>query len=162
MDELTFSHFAILGICVDINKGKKAIHQIVNEINSFVTPTKISNLYKRDSQEHIHPKKTELICALKISTNLVLKDLSEALNNLKNKYNDCFVYLLVFDKEINIIPGLTIPNPILVSDSVLLRCAAEVWDNYEHPILGQSLNEIRDSIRVNDKVEFYSQGISIF
>ena len=162
MDDLILSHFSIIGICVDINKGKKIINELVKEINSFVTPIKISNVYKRDIHEHINSKKTELICALKITTNLKSKELAETLDHLKDKYNDCFVHLLVFDKDINIIPELTLPNPILVSDHVILRCAAEVWENYEHPILGQSLNEIIDSIRVNDKVEFYSQGLSIF
>jgi 7,8-dihydro-6-hydroxymethylpterin-pyrophosphokinase len=66
--------------------------------------------------------------------------------------------LLVFNKDVIMLPNQTLPHPLMVSDTVLLRCASEVWGDYEHPILAQTLNEIVDSNRFFDKVEFYSQG----
>jgi hypothetical protein len=55
-------------------------------------------------------------------------------------------------------PRLTLPYPLLHQDPLIIRCAAEAWGQYEHPIYLKSLSEMARSAQNAKTAEFHMQG----
>ncbi len=69
--------------------------------------------------------------------------------------------LLAYDELVVLSPQLTLPNPSLHADALIVRCAAEVWPEYEHPIMQKTLREIAAKSPPAVDAEFYLQGKSL-
>lgn len=155
------THLILIGLLVDITRGQKMVRQLTNEMNSIVSFHSVSTIYKRNTSQKKYGHSSELICVFKAMTSFGPEQISMALQSLQTKHQGTRALLLSYDKKVQLIPELTLPHPILIQDRALLRCSSEVWGDYEHPILGQTLNEIVSSNNVFDDVEFYSQGSAI-
>jgi hypothetical protein len=68
------------------------------------------------------------------------------------------IRFLAYDSLVLMSPTLTLPDPALYKDIGILRCSAEIYGNYRHPILNKSLNEILSTVKSFEYIEFYSQG----
>ena len=66
--------------------------------------------------------------------------------------------LLVFDELVVLAPQITLPNPSLHTDLLVVRCAAEAWPDYEHPIIQKSLREIAAQSPPPLDSQFFLQG----
>jgi len=151
----------MIGLLVELNRGQKIVRQITNEMSSIVSFLSVSSIYKRGSSNHRLGQSAELICVFKASTTLDLEQISKALSSVQAQHSGTQILLLCYDKNVQMLPALTLPHPALIQDKVLLRCSSEVWGGYEHPILGQTLSEIVNINGTFDDVEFYSQGSAI-
>lgn len=49
--------------------------------------------------------------------------------------------LLCYENFLNMTPNLNLPHPDLQADPLLIRCSAEVWPEYEHPVFQKSMRE---------------------
>ncbi len=154
-------HFALVGLLVDLTRGQREIKQITNELGSILNLQSVSCIYKRDSTSTNSTLYSELVCTFRVSTSMGSLETQQTLQKISEKYQGAEILLLSYNKDVLMLPGQTLPHPNLIKDSVLLRCSSEVWGEYEHPILGQTLNEIVDSNRILEKVEFYSQGSAL-
>ena len=106
---------------------------------------------------------SELILVMKIKTHKsdlelfrFLKQKEKNRGQLQQMRSESFI-MLAFDQMTRMVPGQNLPNVLLHSDRLILRCAAEAWGSYEHPVLGKTLNEIVKSEKEIAGVEFFSQ-----
>lgn len=105
---------------------------------------------------------------LRLNTALEMNELFDGLQTLEGNRDVAFggtqenLLLLSYDQEIRMMPGENLPSPKLHTDTLTLRCAAEAWGDYRHPVLGQTLQEL---VRLSDPlkhVEFFAQGRILF
>jgi 7,8-dihydro-6-hydroxymethylpterin-pyrophosphokinase len=68
------------------------------------------------------------------------------------------LHLLAFGQSVILDSRLTLPSPRLFEDSLILRCAAEAWGSYEHPIMQKTLEDLAQFAVTNLNVEFYSKS----
>jgi hypothetical protein len=118
--------------------------------------TSSSSVYKRDLEFGVNNFNSELVMALRLEIPIGHQELHQILKNLSPG-----ITLLAYDQEVHLFPGKSLPHPDLHQDSLTLRCAAEAWGTYEHPVLGQTLNEIVRSHDKFEKVEFFAQGRAV-
>ncbi len=71
------------------------------------------------------------------------------------------LHLMAFDDVTLMTPGLTLPHPELhVTPQWLVPCV-EVWGQYVHPVLGQSLGELSAAEDWGNWGQFFAQGESL-
>lgn len=151
-------HFALVGLQSDLTRGERLVRQIIKEYESRFEVHGVSCVYKRNSENVNKTVYSELVCVIKISTTVEVEELRSAINSINIEFAGSEGTLLSLDRMVQMLPTLTLPNPKLANDPTILRCASEIWGEYEHPILGQTLNELITSDLSYQKVEFYLQG----
>lgn len=151
-------NLALVAIFADTIRGERALRKMVEQIGNYAVVHQISNVYKRELAEEV---RSEICAVLQIETNQSKEGLLKNVSLLKTIEPGYFSQgvLLTFNKEVNLMPGATLPDPRFLQDKLLLRCAAEVWGEYEHPIVGKTLNElVRSNQSTKEIVEFFAQG----
>ncbi len=68
------------------------------------------------------------------------------------------IRLLTYGSKTLMHPQLTLPDPDLHRRAALLVPCAEVWANYQHPILSATLGELVENMVGEPWGEFYAQG----
>lgn len=157
------AHFALIRISVDLVAGVSRLQTSVREIQDIGKVVSSSSVYKRFLNSRLEDLNSELILVIKLET---LKSEAEMFEFLRKKgvssprvglaKPDSYT-LLVYDNSTRLVPGENLPNPLLHQDTLTLRCASEAWGAYEHPVLGQTLNELVKSSQRIDRTEFFSQ-----
>ena len=163
---MTEQHAALIFISIDLVSGPDRLRDISREIGEIGRIAATSSVYKRYLNERSEDLNSELVMVMKVETQKSEMDIFRFLK-MKEKPGDhhqlarpeCFL-LLSFDQMTRLVPGQNLPSPLLHSDRLVLRCAAEAWGSYEHPVLGQSLNEIVKSEKEIVGVEFFSQTLT--
>jgi hypothetical protein len=155
-------HQALVLVSSDLAQGQNLIRKIVAEIRSICEVVGVSCVYKRKLQDSLSVYQTELMAVLRTDTSMDKDHFFETLCGIMAKNRGTKILLLSFDSTAQMLPELTLPHPQLARDSVVLRCASEVWGDFEHPILGQTLNQLVHLNNSNELVEFFSQGTSLF
>lgn len=152
---------ALILLTTDFVTGMTEIRKQVNLVQDWGDIEKASSVYKRFLNSRSEDLNSELVLVVKLITDKSLAELFSAmksLNTLKTNPLSPHPYtLLSYGGTTRLVPGENLPHPLLHSDSLTLRCAAEAWGEYEHPVLGQTLNELVKSDRSFSNVEFYSQ-----
>jgi 7,8-dihydro-6-hydroxymethylpterin-pyrophosphokinase len=69
--------------------------------------------------------------------------------------------LLCVNNLILMSPKLTLPYPQMHTDPLIIRCAAELWPSYEHPIYQKTLAELVKMASPVKYTEFFMQGKSL-
>lgn len=157
------SHSILIRISVDLVAGASHLQTTVRELQDVGRMTAASSVYKRFLNSRMEDLNSELILVIKMET---LKSESEIFQFLKKKGNggpriglskpDSYL-LLAYDSATRLVPGENLPNPLLHQDSLTLRCASEAWGAYEHPVLGQTLDELVKFNQSVERTEFFSQ-----
>lgn len=148
-------HALLILMTTDSIHGLREPQRIISEIQNFTKVMKISSIYKRYLDSSADNLNAELVMVIRAETDFDENQLQESLLKVSTD-----LLLLSVDQEVNMLPGNTLPHPLLHSDPLTLRCAAEAWGSYEHPVLGQTLNEIVRSDGM-EKVEFFAQGRAV-
>jgi hypothetical protein len=159
---LSATHEALVMVSSEFAHGQNLIRKIVAEIRSLCQVTQVSCVYKRKLQDSFSVYQTELVAVLRVKTPMESPNYFQTLCGIMDKNRGTKVVLLCFDQVAQMSPELTLPNPQLARDTVVLRCASEVWGDFKHPILGQTLNHLVHSSNSNEIVEFFSQGTNLF
>lgn len=150
-------------ISTDFVSGAKRLSQILTQIKSFGAIELGSSVYRKYLGAKAEDLNSEICLVVKLRTFLTDRELIRGLRELtteelKTRYREPEkILLLCYDDKIQVIPGLNLPHPILHSDGLTLRCAAEVWPEYSHPVLGQTLNELVRCRPVTSEFDFFSQ-----
>jgi len=161
-------HSALIWISTDLMAGTARLVYLIQQLQELGEVAHMSSIYKKFLSERSEDLNSNLVLVVRLSTSRDLEDIFVILQSLeKNKEvtlgaNPENLVLLAYDQEIRMMPGQNLPSPKLHTDTLTLRCAAEAWADYHHPVLGQTLQEL---VRFSDPlkhIEFFAQGRSLF
>jgi hypothetical protein len=151
-------HMTLVFIAVDVLEGAISLKTKIDLLRTQSEGLAISNVYKRSQQSPLSSRFfSELVVVVKAETYLSVEKLSLW---VKEKMGNSAA-ILSFDSDVFLLPDLNLPHPLLHTDPLTLRCACEVWGSYEHPVLGQTLNELVQLELQTKNYEFFSQGNSL-
>ena len=165
---MTEHHLVLISISIDLMGGLKRLRQVVQDLGEIGKIQSTSSIYKKYLNRRSEDLNSQLELVLKMETN---QSEAEIFRFLKSKQktrgkSDFAVSenltLLTFDQQVRLLPGQNLPSPLFHTDRLTLRCASEAWGSYEHPVLGQTLNELVKSDEGLNHVEFFAQGKSLF
>jgi 7,8-dihydro-6-hydroxymethylpterin-pyrophosphokinase len=159
-------HLALIYFSVEFSGGLEKLRQTIQGLRENGETLGVSSIYKRFLTSRSEDLNSEICLVVKLETPLSETELDQFLHKLVEEHlreprKQGRALLLSYDQTMRLAPSLPLPNPQLRNDGLTLRCAAEVWGGYEHPVLGQSLNELVKSSEPMATAEFFAQGISL-
>ncbi len=162
------THSALIWTSTDLMAGLERLKSRIQQIGSVGDIVRVSSVYKKFLSHRSEDLNSLLVLAIRLTTDLPSDQLFAILQSLEKNDEPASggehesLILLAFDQEIRMMPGQNLPHIKLHTDTLTLRCAAEAWEEYRHPVLGQTL---QDLVRFSDPlkhVEFFAQGRSLF
>lgn len=161
----SFPHSALIHMSLDVVGGPQYAKAVLHGLNECGNIVSISSVYKRFSNSERMDFSARLEFVLRFSTKMsvdqtlhfVLSQARQGVQGLKQQAR-ADLLLLTFDNLILMSPRLTLPYPELHKDPLIIRCAAEAWGQYEHPIYQKNLNDISRTAPDARWAEFYMQG----
>lgn len=151
----------LLSASIRSRNGVEKAVALLEKIGPDPVIEKASMIYKRS--ESVRLIEVEAYCVLQMRTSLKIESLSQYLKDyekfceLQSNQNIQFK-LLGFEQEIHLTPELTVPWPSLFEDALILKCAVEVWPDYDHPILKKNLLTLLNEKSSRPAFEFLRQG----
>ncbi len=160
-------HSSLVLISIKMIAGVEILKRLVNELRLISWAMEFSSVYVQYETDQRYDFDANLITVLKMGTDLNAQEFAKKLLYTQN-YLLSFtgpdrvkMTLLALDLETLMVPDLTLPHPSLHIDPLVIRCATEVWGNFEHPILKKSLHELARSLPPITNAEFMLQGKSL-
>lgn len=161
-------HSALIHIALDFVGGEEIAKKILSELSDCGEIVAMSSVYKRFTSTEVADLSARLEFVVRLETvlgvdatlHLALSLCKQGAQGLMQKTHSELT-LLAFDNIIQMSPNLTLPYPKLHQDPLIIRCAAEAWGQYEHPIYQKNLNDICRSAPPAKGAEFYMQGKSL-
>lgn len=157
----TLIHFSI-----QISGGKEAVAQLIQLLQPVGKVEKISSVYKKLNNRKSDDFHGSMEGVVKMVVEQETKQLEQTLATIAGKLVEkrqeakTKLSLLAYSQQIIMTPELTLPSPTLFAESLITRCAAEVWPSYEHPILKKTLQEMAKEAAPVGAAEFLWQGKS--
>lgn len=158
-------HFALIHLRFDVVEGVNAAKTTLKKISFWGQVLGVSSVYKRYTTKEATDLSAYLEFVIHIETSLGVEEVLENLimyceSGESGIVQSPFVEitLLVFDDLIQMSPRLTLPYPQLHEDPLIIRCASEVWGQYEHPIYQKNLSDMSRLAPPVREIEFYLQG----
>lgn len=143
-------------VAVDYAKGLDGLKKCLRKIVQFSQITNLSSVYRHHFGNQERGYRSTLKMIVKIDTQLSYETLLKLTEETSGDLT-----ILTFNQEVQLVPNRNLPHPDLNTDFLVLRCAAEAWGGYEHPIIGKTLNEMVVSQESFEQIEFFSQGIKV-
>lgn len=160
-------HSALVLISIKMIAGVEILKRLVNELKLISWDMEFSSVYVQYETEQRYDFDANLITVLKMGTDLKPKEFAQKILHTQN-YLLSFtgpervkMTLLALDLETLMVPDLTLPHPNLHMDPLVIRCATEVWGNFEHPILKKTLHDLARTLPPITNAEFMLQGKSL-
>ena len=164
----TEAHAGLIYVSIDLVGGLEKARQILSKIADISEVTDVSSVYKRYMTRERVDFNARMEFVVRIETILSVEQTLYMLLSLREQWvaqdmrrNHCELILLAFDQKAIMSPKLTLPYPGLHTDSLIVRCAAETWGGYEHPIYQKTLSEIAKAAAPVRDAEFHLQGKSL-
>lgn len=161
-------HMALIYLTLDLVGGVDKSKKLLEKLSECGEIVAISSVYKRYLTEERQDLSARMEFVVRFETplpvdqclHLVLSQCEQGAPGLLQR-SHAELTLLTFDDMIVMSPRLTLPYPQMHQDPLIIRCAAEAWGAYEHPIYQKSLSEIAKSALPARQAEFYIQGKSL-
>ncbi len=161
-------HSALIYITLDLIGGVEKAKEILPSLAECGDIVATSSVYKRyPSRERLDLSariefviKFDTLLSVDQCLHLVLTKCDGGASGLGHR-SHAELTLLTFDQMVLMSPRLTLPHPQLHQDSLIIRCAAEAWGSYAHPIYYKSLSEIAKTAPPAKMAEFFMQGKSL-
>ena len=149
----------LVGFFSDTLHGDAALREMSQKLKEHGEILAGSNVYKKLPEEiGERPKLYYVVLLQTLESKEDLQRAVSLLKTLKAGFSSGAI-LLAFDQVVQMVPGSTLPSPAFMEDYPYLHCASEVAGDYEHPIMGKTLNELVKQRRTKDHgLEFHSQG----
>ena len=148
----------LIGYSQDTILGPDAIRRTLGVLQKDFPVQKISSVYKKYFSTKNEDLNSEIIFVYKTATLLSPEKALAKLKMIQNWTVKTDFVLLCMDQLVMLSPESQFPHPRLALDPAILRCASEVWGDFHHPVLDQSLNEAVKEIHSFEHIEFFSQG----
>ncbi|MBO9668853.1 MAG: hypothetical protein J7501_18795 [Bdellovibrio sp.] len=161
-------HNSLIFVALDLVGGEEKARDLLQKISECGDILSISSIYKR----YMTPARVDLSARIEFvmrfetmmsvdqHLHLVLSLCDQGSKGL-NQRSHVDMVLLAYDDLILMSPRLTLPYPQLHTDPLIIRCAAEAWGQYEHPIYQKTLSEISKTALPAREAEFFKQGKSL-
>lgn len=161
-------HSALIHIALDLVGGVEKAKALLQKFSESGDISSISSVYKRYlTPEHLDLSarlefviRFETLWGVDQVLHLILSLCEQGKPGLAQK-SHAELTLLTFDDMILMSPRLTLPYPQLHQDPLVIRCSAEAWGQYEHPIYQKNLSEISRAAAPAKQAEFLMQGKSL-
>ncbi|WP_413559246.1 hypothetical protein [Bdellovibrio sp. HCB209] len=161
-------HNSLISVTLDLMGGENKARELLSKISECGDILNVSSIYKRytsDARNDLAARiefviRFETMMSVEQHLHLVLSLCDEGSSGLVQR-SHVEMILLAYDDMILMSPRLTLPYPQLHTDALIIRCAAEAWGQYEHPIYQKTLSEISKTARTVRDAEFYKQGKSL-
>ena len=161
-------HDALIYITLDLVGGQDKARTTINKLNEFGRVAAISTIYKRYMDSKAVDMSAKLEFVIHFETRMSVDQclhLSRAVSEDGklglNRQGQVDLKILIFDQVVHMSPKLTLPYPVLHTDPLVIRCASEIWEKYEHPVFLKTLGEISKAAKPMHLIEFYLQGKSL-
>lgn len=161
-------HSALIHFTLDVVGGVDKARAVLKEIAISADILAISSVYKRFLTIDQVDLSARLEFVIRIETQLSVDQVLHFVLSLSRQGSQGIMgkthtelTLLAFDNIIQMSPRLTLPYPSLHQDPLVIRCAAEAWGQYEHPIYQKNLSDISHAAVPTRWTEFYMQGKSL-
>ncbi|MDG0814875.1 2-amino-4-hydroxy-6-hydroxymethyldihydropteridine diphosphokinase [Bdellovibrio svalbardensis] len=161
-------HNALIFVALDLVGGDAKAKDLLAKILECGEIVSISSVYKRyltDARVDLNARmefviRFETVMSVDQCLHMVLSMCEQGSQGLSQK-SHAELILLSYDNAILMSPRLTLPYPEMHTDPLIIRCAAEAWGQYEHPIFQKTLSEISRTAAPARMAEFYIQGKSL-
>ena len=166
-------HGVLIELCSYSGEGDQVLRHLAREISKFIEILAISSIYRVKKQETgtmgIHDLRSfevssGLMAVIKGTTEkspediLLLFEQTELKMRSEMMHKSVALSLLTYDGATRMTPTLTLPHVNLHMQQATLVMASEVWGDYFHPVLRESLNSLAQQSSATGWGEFYSQG----
>ena len=154
----------LISFKVELIEGAHKLNELIFATSDWFELETISSIYKKYLTVIENDLNSELWVVAKMQTHLDFEAAQKKLfevqcSFLNGKINSKYeIQLLTHGESVFMSPLITLPNPNLHEEKVILKCAAEAWGTFEHPILTQTLNSLSQKMRYLKNVEFHSQA----
>ncbi|MNJ91023.1 hypothetical protein D3C87_86670 [compost metagenome] len=161
-------HLSLIYVSIDLVGGLEKSRQLLAKMSELGEIETISSVYKRYLTKDRVDFSARMEFVLRFNTIMnvdqclyMLLSLAEVAASEGSHKTQCDLILLAYDRKILMSPKLTLPYPHLHTDALVIRCAAEAWGSYEHPIYQRTLSEISKTASPVQDAEFHLQGKSL-
>lgn len=166
-------HKVLIGFKVFTNDGYATLKALISQASEFVTIQRASSIYRfhveTNEPTHIHDLKslssTEgMAVVVKATTSLDPNSLQEQLEQTEESFRgelstrNVSLNLLVYEDMTLMTPDLTLPHPEFHRRAEFIVPASEVWGDYRHPVIEESLFSLTQAFSGESWGEFYAQG----
>lgn len=148
-------NFCIFVLRFKVSEKESRVIEVLSNIHRLFNIDKISSVFKKTATTSTTRLDEEMSFAITAKTVIDVENVLAAKNSLLSQ--DYKLELLAVNSEIQWIPELTLPSPVLNFDPLVLHCCAEIAPDYIHPILKESLKTL-DINNVQTDFEFLFQG----
>ncbi|QDK36142.1 hypothetical protein [Bdellovibrio sp. NC01] len=165
---MSLPHRSLIFVALDLVGGEAKAKDLLAKIQECGAIETISSVYKRymtDARVDLSARmefviRFDTVMSVDQCLHMVLSLCEQGAQGLSQK-SHAELTLLAYDNLILMSPRLTLPYPELHTDPLIIRCAAEAWGQYEHPIFQKTLSEISKTAPPARMAEFHIQGKSL-
>jgi 2-amino-4-hydroxy-6-hydroxymethyldihydropteridine diphosphokinase len=155
------------------SKGTGSMRKTLSELSEAFNIEKVSSVYKVDrpaeslvglrdirKEERLDGYAMVLRANTKLSPKAVLEKLLNIETQLQQEVlkRTVSLNLLIFENEIIMLPGLSVPHPEMHLRPEEIVPAVEVWGEFVHPVLKETLSDLSRRFVTQEWGEFFEQG----
>jgi len=155
-----YNHQTLVHITADLVGGTTVAQGILGEMEKLGHTLAISSVYKRYLGKNRVDLNANIETVVRFATDFAVDELLWHFKQI-TKDQKVNLNLLSYDSLVVLSPQLTLPHPSLHTDFLIVRCAAEAWSQFEHPIIQKTLSEIASVALPAVDAEFFLQGKSL-
>lgn len=159
--------YSLVYVSISMVSGMDTLKRLVEQLKLISSEIEFSSIYRQFQTEQRYDFDARMIAVIKMGFQGSTEDFIKQVSGIQNYLisfvgkDKARVLPLAVEQETQMIPELTLPHPTLHSEPLVTRCAAEVWGNYEHPILKKTLSELANNAPAILNAEFLLQGKSL-
>lgn len=167
------AHQTMISMRVNSSGGIELMKTVLQRFKEVGTVKAVSSLYKVwaivQSPQTVHDirriEKYEglavvFILETTIEPNLLLSKIIEIEGVFRSEriQKKLSLNLVIYDDFSFMTPALTLPHPIMHQKPEILLLSAELWPDYIHPVLKQSLAKLTRNFQGQNWGQFHAQG----
>lgn len=161
-------HSGLIHLALDLMGGLERARKLVEKLEEFGRIERFSSVYKRYLTDERVDLNSRMEFVVKYQTSMNVDQTLHLITSLcenqtlgLQRRGLVSLTLLVFDSDVLLSSRLTLPYPEMHQDPLIVRCSAEAWGEYEHPVYQKNLKEIAASALPAKQAEFYCQGSTL-
>lgn len=152
---MSFPNKCLIGFSYPAETTTESIQEMLRDISECGEVLACSTVYKHMEMREGVGAQSCLSFVIMFATYLSAE---QTLYLLVNNAPNGEPMLLCFNQLVLLNSKLTLPHPELAMHPLTLRCATDVWSQYEHPVLHRTLGELVKNSELKQRAEFLMQG----